>query len=136
MGRRQAIRLSYNQIRITGKRYSLWWVLTHTEDMRSIDAASIVGLLVTRRRMTSVNFLVHLRHERARRFMARKRSSSHASGTSGVPPAPDVGGTPREGLKLPSRPGEFHPEPLTEPDVILSHHPALYRGLETERLFM
>ncbi len=25
---------------------------------------------------------------------------------------------------LPSRPGEFHPEPLTEPDVILSHHPA------------
>ena len=24
----------------------------------------------------------------------------------------------------PSRPGEFHPEPLTEPDVILSHHPA------------
>jgi len=22
---------------------------------------------------------------------------------------------------LPSRPGEFHPEPLTEPDVILSH---------------
>ena len=26
--------------------------------------------------------------------------------------------------KVPSRPGEFHPEPLTEPDVILSHHPA------------
>ncbi len=25
---------------------------------------------------------------------------------------------------LPSRPGEFHPEPVTEPDVILSHHPA------------
>ncbi len=25
-------------------------------------------------------------------------------------------------LLLPSRPGEFHPEPLTEPDVILSHH--------------
>ena len=25
---------------------------------------------------------------------------------------------------LPSRPGEFHPEPLTDPDVILSHHPA------------
>jgi hypothetical protein len=24
----------------------------------------------------------------------------------------------------PSRPGEFHPEPLTEPDLILSHHPA------------
>jgi len=25
---------------------------------------------------------------------------------------------------VPSRPGEFHPEPLTDPDVILSHHPA------------
>src|ERR1700693_3996171 len=24
----------------------------------------------------------------------------------------------------PSRPGEFHPEPLTDPDLILSHHPA------------
>jgi len=24
----------------------------------------------------------------------------------------------------PSRPGEFHPEPLTDPDRILSHHPA------------
>src|SRR6202022_346718 len=26
--------------------------------------------------------------------------------------------------KMPSRPGEFHPEPLTEPDLILSHHTA------------
>jgi hypothetical protein len=25
---------------------------------------------------------------------------------------------------LPSRPGELHPEPLTDPDLILSHHPA------------
>src|ERR1700730_16613153 len=25
---------------------------------------------------------------------------------------------------MPSRPGEFHPEPLTEPDLILSHHTA------------
>src|SRR6266852_3464121 len=25
---------------------------------------------------------------------------------------------------LPSRPGEFHPESLTDPDLILSHHPA------------
>jgi hypothetical protein len=31
------------------------------------------------------------------------------------------------GLKtsfVPSRPGQFHPEPLTEPDLILSRHPA------------
>ena len=27
-------------------------------------------------------------------------------------------------IALPSRPGEFHPEPLTDPDLILSHHPA------------
>ena len=26
--------------------------------------------------------------------------------------------------RLPSRPGEFHPEPLTEPDLTLSRHPA------------
>ena len=26
--------------------------------------------------------------------------------------------------QLPSRPGEFHPEPLTDPDVTLSRHPA------------
>src|SRR5215469_14726935 len=25
---------------------------------------------------------------------------------------------------VPSRPGELHPEPLTDPDLILSHHPA------------
>jgi len=25
---------------------------------------------------------------------------------------------------MPSRPREFHPEPLTDPDLILSHHPA------------
>jgi hypothetical protein len=28
------------------------------------------------------------------------------------------------GQPVPSRPGEFHPESLTEPDLILSHHPA------------
>jgi len=26
--------------------------------------------------------------------------------------------------QMPSRPGEFHPEPLTDPDVTLSRHPA------------
>jgi hypothetical protein len=26
--------------------------------------------------------------------------------------------------RLPSRRGEFHPEPLTDPDVTLSRHPA------------
>ena len=32
-------------------------------------------------------------------------------------------GRPRlPSTRMPSRPGEFHPEPLTEPDLILSHH--------------
>ena len=26
--------------------------------------------------------------------------------------------------RMPSRPGEFHPEPLTDPDLTLSRHPA------------
>ena len=26
--------------------------------------------------------------------------------------------------RLPSRPGEFHPKPLTDPDLTLSRHPA------------
>src|ERR1700732_4285544 len=29
-----------------------------------------------------------------------------------------------QGDGMPSRPGELHPEPLTDPDLILSHHPA------------
>jgi hypothetical protein len=33
-------------------------------------------------------------------------------------------GCSAESTRLPSRPGEFHPEPLTDPDLILSHHPA------------
>src|SRR5271166_2113230 len=31
---------------------------------------------------------------------------------------------------MPSRPGEFHPEPLTDPDLTLSRHPA--RATETK----
>ena len=41
--------------------------------------------------------------------------------------AADMGGIASVGAEpsnLPSRPGEFHPEPLTDPDVILSHCPA------------
>ncbi len=30
----------------------------------------------------------------------------------------------RRTVAIASRPGEFHPESLTDPDVILSHHPA------------
>ena len=33
-------------------------------------------------------------------------------------------GPERMKLVVPSRPGELHPESLTDPDVILSHHPA------------
>src|ERR1700739_3224470 len=40
-------------------------------------------------------------------------------------------------LLAPSRPGEFHPEPLTEPDLILSHHPAraIARRLSTSSCY-
>jgi hypothetical protein len=34
------------------------------------------------------------------------------------------GGKPENLPVLPSRPGELHPEPLTEPDLTLSRHPA------------
>jgi hypothetical protein len=37
----------------------------------------------------------------------------------GIDPGEDT-----ETCSGPSRPGEFHPEPLTEPDLILSHQPA------------
>jgi hypothetical protein len=37
---------------------------------------------------------------------------------------PDVQTTVSVGPFLPSRPGEFHPEPLTDPDLNLSIHPA------------
>ena len=35
-----------------------------------------------------------------------------------------IGWVAQEREILPSRPGEFHPEPLTDPDVTLSCHPA------------
>jgi len=38
--------------------------------------------------------------------------------------APVAAGREARQRVLPSRPGEFHPESLTDPDVILSHHPA------------
>src|SRR5262252_9919891 len=50
---------------------------------------------------------------RHRRFACARLSQPCLPGSG-----PDVSAT------LPSRPGEFHPEPLTDPDVILSHHPA------------
>jgi len=42
-----------------------------------------------------------------------------------IAPPPPARGVPRlRWERVPSRPGEFHPEPLTDPDLILSHHPA------------
>ncbi len=57
-------------------------------------------------------------------LLANKRSSSHASGTSGVPPGTDIPGGVAEGPLLASRPGEFHPQALSEPCVNLSTHTA------------
>ena len=45
-----------------------------------------------------------------RRYSGEQRTSTRTIG--------------RTTTRMPSRPGEFHPEPLTDPDLILSHHPA------------
>ena len=37
--------------------------------------------------------------------------------------------------EMPSRPGEFHPEPLTDPDLTLSRHPAFGDVGEEYNLF-
>ena len=43
---------------------------------------------------------------------------------SGIGGSTDVGRVRPRGPFVPSRPGEFHPEPLTEPDLNLSAYPA------------
>src|SRR6476619_880820 len=53
---------------------------------------------------------------RSRYYGSRPCCAFHAAGRYWLPKAP-----PRA---LPSRPGDFHPEPLTEPDLTLSRHPA------------
>jgi hypothetical protein len=65
--------------------------------------------------------------EKALRATGRKgpaRAEATKFSTGG--PAPIVSSVMLRALRqgLPSRPGEFHPEPLTVPDLILSHHPA------------
>jgi hypothetical protein len=45
---------------------------------------------------------------------------------------PFGGGT--DGLLRPSRPGEFHPEPLTDPDLTLSRHPARATAIRVDVL--
>jgi hypothetical protein len=45
------------------------------------------------------------------------------SGFGGMPTQAD-GRSRSSPTRLPSRPGEFHPEPLTDPDLTLSRHPA------------
>ena len=47
-----------------------------------------------------------------------------AAAVSAVPPDSCRQWAPSNLSRWPSRPGEFHPEPLTDPDLILSHHPA------------
>ncbi len=49
------------------------------------------------------NWLRTLAHALRVRLLATPRPSGRAQSRSGVPPAPDVGGTPREGLRLTRR---------------------------------
>ena len=52
------------------------------------------------------------------RLTSRSKSKSEVSGQSGHCSARLLAAL------RPSRPGEFHPEPLTDPDLTLSRHPA------------
>jgi hypothetical protein len=56
--------------------------------------------------------------------LARSASSRRCSDMAAVGGTPDGRWIWRIPPLLPSRPGEFHPEPLTDPDLTLSRHPA------------
>jgi hypothetical protein len=82
------------------------------------------------------NSTCSLSFRRSRWPAARRRCSVRNSVTAGlalivlgtamvaIAGASSRGHDAPETARLPSRPGEFHPESLTEPYVILSHHPA------------
>jgi len=59
-----------------------------------------------------------------RQLMARLCRPGRCSKSAAFRGTPVVLPTWSRRQPLPSRPGEFHPESLTDPDVILSHHPA------------
>ena len=52
----------------------------------------------------------------------RRRGPGGPVGAFGMSPVPELATGAVSGM--PSRPGEFHPEPLTDPDVTLSRRPA------------
>jgi hypothetical protein len=76
--------------------------------------------------------LVILMHRRHAKLLRRSRASSTATCSakalgatrSALPQSSDVSGRAPALRVLPSRPGELHPEPLTDPDLTLSRHPA------------
>src|SRR3954449_9773468 len=55
---------------------------------------------------------------------SRGRSVSEVAGSHGLLLHDAVASVVASGASLPIRPGEFHPEPLTEPDLSLSTYPA------------
>jgi hypothetical protein len=63
-------------------------------------------------------------HRGRRPYMAQTASSRRCSDMAAVDGTPDAGLTRPLPPLLPSRPGEFHPEPLTDPDLNLSVLPA------------
>ncbi len=60
-------------------------------------------------------------HEVLTRNLRDRRAVARYAGLTG---APNQSGGFNRDKGLPSRPREFHPEPLTDPDLTLSHHPA------------
>ena len=57
-------------------------------------------------------------------FRAKQQTNGTRRSIDSSAPIAAVRRTTIEPPESPSRPGELHPEPLTDPDLILSHHPA------------
>jgi hypothetical protein len=91
--------------------------------MRKMKAVAANGISIANSNTSSGSFLA----------VAPARQPAFATGRR--LPEPRQESRPSVGsgsilTKMPSRPGEFHPEPLTEPDLILSHHTARIADLE------
>ena len=82
------------------------------------------SMLPPRRTIVEKNFLRRRRAFDFSHSLGQKRKCPGLRGTPVLPSGTGIISLPRQCPFGPSRPGEFHPEPLTDPDLILSHHPA------------
>ena len=77
-----------------------------------------VAAIALANKLTRMAWAMMARNARYKEPPLSRRKQDYKTGHAGV--------TQRlqRATLVPSRPGEFHPEPLTDPDLILSHHPA------------